>query len=278
MHECTGQRFFHNGRMQDCREFPLSAVYEGETVYEVIRVVRGVPLFLEDHLERLYHTGKISGRQIPASREEITTAVERVIRENGVREGNLKIIFNFGKGTTAPVRFLVYRVEHLYPTPSQYAEGVPCILYHGERPRPEAKIIHQGLRLTIYQKLISTGRYEALLVNREGYLTEGSRSNLFLVREGTIFTAPAPMVLPGISRKYVLQLCRELGIPLEEQAVREEDLPQTEALFLTGTSINVLPVNRVEERSFDPKHPLVRKLMEAYGQIVERYISSKLEV
>ena len=277
MTECTGQRYYHNGRMHECRDFPLPLVYEGETVYEVIRVIRAVPRFLEDHLDRLFHTADISGRKIPKSRAEIVAAIQRVIRENDFGEGNLKVIFNFGEGDREPRHFLVYRVEHLYPSQEQYEKGVSCILYLGERPRPEAKIIHQGLRLAIYHRLIATGRYEALLVNRQGYLTEGSRSSLFLVRGGQVFTAPAAMVLPGISRKHVLQLCRRLSIPVAEQAVHVDDLPDMEALFLTGTSINVLPVNSVGEMTFDARHPLVRKLMKAYEEVVEEYVSSKLD-
>ncbi len=274
MRECFGERFFYNGTMYDCRDFQTAMVFEGESVYEVIRVIRGIPLFLEDHLQRLHHTLEIQGKNTGIRDREIAEAVRQVIRENRLTEGNIKIIFNFHPGAPGDIRFLVYRIEHHYPTREQYARGVSCILYHAERPRPTAKIIHHSLRLTLYNKLIETGRYEALLVNRQGLITEGSRSNVFFIRGNTLLTAPDHLVLPGISRKYVLGICRDLGLTLQKEALPEKQLAGVDAAFLTGTSINILPVSYIEEQSFSPAHPLLQTLMQEYDKIIRKHIGN----
>ncbi len=258
--------------MLDCQHFDTHLVFEGESVYEVIRVMGGTPLFLEDHLQRLHQTLLLRKERAGQSDKEITDAVRHVILANGILEGNIKIIFNFDPGHVRSSHFLVYRVEHFYPGPEMYARGVKCTLYQAERPQPTAKIFHHHLRLTIYNKLIETGMYEALLVNRHGYITEGSRSNVFFIRDNTIYTAPDTMVLPGISRGHVIRICREQSVPLKLQAVPMEDLPDMDALFLTGTSIKVLPVNIVDEHVFSPSHYLIHTLGQEYDKVIDDYI------
>ena len=274
MRECYGRQYYHNGRMFDCPGFDTHLIFEGESVYEVIRVMEGIPLFFEDHLQRFHQTLSLRDIKSGQSDDEITDAVRQVILGNNIQEGNIKIIFNFDPGHVRSSHLLVYRVEHFYPAPEMYARGVKCTLYQAERPQPTAKIIYHTLRLTIYNKLIETGMYEALLVNRRGYITEGSRSNVFFIRDNTIYTAPDTMVLPGISRGYVIRICRELSVPLQMKAVHLEELPGMDALFLTGTSIKVLPVNTVDEHTFPPSHRLIHTLGQEYDKVIDDYIKN----
>ncbi len=275
MRECYGRWFYHNGNLYDCHEFRSSLVFEGESVYEVLRVVQGKPLFPEDHLQRLHHTLEMKKGVVNVSDREVMDAVKRIIRENDITEGNIKVIFNFEKARPGVSHFLVYRIEHHYPSPAQYQNGVSCILYQAERPRPTAKIIHHHLRLTIFNKLIETGTYEALLVNRQGMITEGSRSNVFFIRDNILYTAPDHLVLPGISRKYVISICREQGIPLKKEAIPVSGLSDLEAAFLTGTSIKVLPVSQIEDHTLPVSHPLLSTLMEAYDRLIEEHIQKE---
>ena len=275
MRECYGHRFYHNGNMYDCHEFRSSLIFEGESVYEVIRVVKGIPLFSEDHLQRLHRTLDIKKGEIQVSDREIMDAVNRIIRENHITEGNIKVIFNFEKDRPGVSHFLVYQVTHHYPSQEQYEKGVKCILYQAERPCPTAKIIHHNLRLTLYNKLIETGTYEALLVNRQGIITEGSRSNVFFIRDNILYTAPDHLVLQGISRKYVISICRDQCIPLKKEAISVTGLSGIEAAFLTGTSIKVLPVSHINGHSFSTSHPLLLTLMKEYDKTMDEYIRNK---
>ncbi len=267
METCAGDFFYHKGRLEPCEVFEASWAWHDAEVYEVLRVTEGVPLFLEDHLDRLAASLALRGERLTEERRaEVVRAVRQVIRHNRLREGNVRVVVHEDGG------LLVYRVPHHYPSEEMYRRGVCCLLFRGERPRPQMKVVHRGLRLAVYDRLVQTGCYEALLVNRRGEVTEGSRSNLFAVRDGTLFTAPDTLVLPGISRKYVIEVCAREKIPLVMQAVKEEELASCEALFLTGTSIRVLPVSRVEGMVFDPAHPLVRRIREGYERLISDYI------
>jgi len=273
MKECFGKWYFYNERIYDYNVFNPLLVFEGESIYEVIRVLHSVPLFLEDHLKRLHHTFDIKKKKFIHSDKEITEAVHRVIRENKITEGNLKIVLNFDKRSRKPVHFLVYWIEHFYPVHEQYAKGVRCILHQAERPLPSAKIINQGLRITIYNKLIETGMYEAILVNNRGYMTEGSRSNVFFIKNNLLYTAPDALVLAGISRSYVIKICSEKKIPLRMEAIHMDDLPAIEAVFLTGTSIKILPVSTIGNNHFATNHPVMQQLMNEYDHKIESYIN-----
>jgi len=189
--------------------FDIDYVFRGDSLYEVFRIIDGIPLFWEDHITRLFHTSEITGRDIWYKDSEIRSFIDELIRRNEVEEGTMKLVFNYQKKETITERnFLIYFVEPLYPSTRQYQEGVHGILFQASRVNPTAKVINQNLRIAVYKQLIEKGAYEALLVNNEGLITEGSRSNIFMIKEGMVFTAPDTIVLPGIARKKVIDTCR----------------------------------------------------------------------
>jgi len=169
-------------------------------------------------------------------------------------------------------------IPSLYPFPEMVREGVPLILYHAERFNPGVKMLNRRLRLTVNEELARRDAYEALLVNREGFITEGSRSNIFFVTEdGVVQTAPDSMVLSGITRRYVLEIIRSERIPLVKDAVREDGISNYRSAFLTGTSPMVLPVRSIESQGFDVANNLTLRLRELYSEQVESSIRAYLD-
>ncbi len=180
MNECFGKKFILNGEMQPAELFDNSLVYDGDSVYEVIRMAKGNPVFFNDHMERLSSSVKLQGKEMLVSIEVLRRSIIELARSERKREMNLKIVFNYNNGLE---NFLVYFIEPMYPSTEQYKNGVKGILFHAERKIPESKLINHRLRSDIYHKLILDGAYEALLVNEKNMITEGSRSNIFF-REG----------------------------------------------------------------------------------------------
>ena len=101
-------------------------------------------------------------------------------------------------------------------------------------------------------------------------MTEGSRSNVFFVRDNVFYTAPLPHVLPGTSRKRVLNICQEEGMTVVEQRVNYKDIASYQAAFITGTSPLVLPIAHIDGIAFDPHHPLLVKVMEHYFNLLSK--------
>ena len=105
-----------------------------------------------------------------------------------------------------------------------------------------------------------------LLVDRNGQITEGSRSNVFFIKDGEVFTAPAEKVLLGVTRSKIIEIIRSMGVVLHEEAVDAGDIGSFDAAFISGTSPKVLPISSAGETSFDVNEPILRKIMEKYDE------------
>lgn len=267
MTECHGNFFIHNGELQPAEFFDNSLVYEGESVYEVLRMTMGIPWFLNDHLERLRGSAKARRKVMLVTPEQIRDDIVRLSKVEKKKEVNLKIVFNYN-GRSA--NYLLYYIEPVYPDKEQYIKGVKGVLFHAERKDPGTKIINHRLRSEIYHKLIIETAYEALLVNREGFITEGSRSNIFFIRNDVIYTAPDKMVLGGITRKHILDICAETGIKVILEPVKESDIRNFESVFMTGTSPIVLPFRQVGNLVFNPGDPRIPELRKLYIRRAEK--------
>ncbi len=268
----------HNYYLQNGREMPVSQwnpdfLNKGKSVYEVIRVIRGVPLFLEDHIKRFNNSLLLAGIQssIPATR--MNNLLPHLIRVNQVSIGNIMFMLHLSDEQDQPV-FYAWFIPHTYPTEIDYRKGVKLVLYHAERQNRQAKILHTEMRKAIEERISETGAYEALLVDREDCITEGSKSNFFAIRNNEVYTAPANDVLSGITRKYIFRICDEKKIPVKEVKVHTLQLNAMDACFITGTSPKVLPVAGIDNIVFNPVHSILTSIMNEYNRIIDDYIDA----
>ena len=268
MNECWGKKFILNGAVQTAEMFNNSIVYEGDSVYEVLRLTKGIPVFFLDHMERLSTSVKLQKKEILADVSALRKAIISLARSDKKRESNLKIVFNYNNGIK---NWLVYYIEPIYPTDLQYRNGVKGILFNAERKDPESKVINHKLRSSIYHKLILEGGYEAILVNENNLITEGSRSNIFFLKGETLVTAPDNVILNGITRKHILQICNENKIRIEFSCVNVNDIKKFDTVFMTGTSPMVLPFSCIGDYYFKVGLPMVEKLRKLY---IEKAVAS----
>ena len=269
MNECYGKSFILNGDLQPAELFDNSLVYEGDSVYEVIRTLKGSPVFFLDHMDRLATSVKLQRKVHLADSSSLRRDVIMLTRSDRKKEANIKIVFNYNNGS---VNYLVYFIEPIYPTAEQYLKGVKGILYSAERKDPESKVINHRLRSSIYYKLIQEGGYEALLVNEKNCITEGSRSNIFFLKGETLVTAPDNVVLSGITRKYILEICRKNEIKVEFACINVDDMMQYDAVFMTGTSPMVLPFYCIDDKFFNVGFPLLERLRKLYIKKAEESV------
>jgi branched-chain amino acid aminotransferase len=261
MNECYGKKFIHNGNLQPAEMFDNSLVYEGDSVYEVLRMIKGDPIFFPDHMERLASSVKLQKKEFLVDIQTLKRDIISLSSSHKKHESNLKIVFNYNNGAT---NYLVYFIEPIYPSEAQYQKGVKGILYFAERKDPESKVINHKLRSSIYYKLIQESGYEAILVNEKNLITEGSRSNIFFLRDETLITAPDNVVLNGITRKHILKICTENKIKVEFACVKAGEIKNFEAVFMTGTSPMVLPFYCIDDNFFNVKIPLIEQLRDLY--------------
>jgi len=270
MNECYGKKFILNGNLQPSEMFDNSLVYEGDSVYEVLRMIKGAPIFFPDHMQRLAMSAKLQKKEVLADIPTLRKDIISLTRSDKKRETNLKIVFNYNNGAT---NYLIYFIEPIYPSEAQYQKGVKGILFFAERKDPESKVINHKLRSSIYHKLIVESGYEAILVNENNLITEGSRSNIFFLKGETLVTAPDNVILNGITRKHILEICAENKIKVEFACVNVEELKQYEAVFMTGTSPMVLPFCCIDNNFFNVKVPMIDTLRKLYLRRAEETFS-----
>lgn len=269
--EITENYFISNGSKypsNQINDFPISQ----PTIYEVIRVIDGVPLFLEEHLARLQASAAYFNVDIGGIISNIVLDIRVLIKINNNPEKNIKLVVYNLENITPD--YILSFIHSNYPTKAQYLLGVPTILFHAERDNPNAKIINNELRETINSKLKEENAYEALLVNNKGEITEGSRSNLFFVKEGKVYTASGEDVLIGITRKYIFRACNNLKLEVIEQPIPFSMLEYAEGAFITGTSPKVLPIARINEiliASVNSK--IISDIINEYDMILKQYIT-----
>ena len=132
--------------------------------------------------------------------------------------------------------------------------------------------IKQRLEVTSVTKNV----YDVLLINKKGLITEGSRSNFFLVKGEKIYSAKGNLILPGITRKYVISAANNLNIEIVEKELKLMEIKDYEAAFLSGTSPKVLPVKKIDNCHFKTNHPVLRMIREEFDEIYNSYINSRI--
>jgi branched-chain amino acid aminotransferase len=266
MSECYGTKFVYNGEARDSEYFQDEWISSGVSLYEVIRIINTVPLFYNDHFERLQRSAQLAGLSLWVDSAGLRLKIRELCNINQVKAGNVKVVLNYqGDKKT----FLAYFIQHHYPSAEDYRKGVPVMLYKAERQNPNAKIIDDRLRSAINDTIKEEQVFEVLLVNQSGNVTEGSRSNFFAIKGKEVYTAPLGEVLPGITRKYVIMACQNIGLNVLEQSIPAGSLNSFDALFISGTSPKVIPISRVGDQLFNVGPVVLREIINEYDRLMK---------
>lgn len=267
--DCVSKKILKDGSLLDAEtvSIPEGAV----VIYDVLRVMESVPLFVEDHSARFFKSFDLSHRKRPFAENVFADSIRTFISLYGLKNGNVRCVYSISPADET--QFLVYEIKHSYPTIEMYENGVVCGTFEGERSNPNVKQ-EAAVKNNAYKKIAETGVYEVLLVDNDRNVTEGSKSNTFFVKDDTIVTALAQDVLCGITRLQIIELIHSLQIPLVERKIALPELKNFDAAFISGTSPKVLPIRQIEGISFQVPNPVVRRLAEAYDKQISEYIQS----
>ncbi len=261
-------RFYYcDGVKKKLSDFRLPEASGG--VYEVVRIYDGIPLFFEEHLERFYTSASLAGKTVHYSNSQIAGFVRELIRENQIFSGNVLIWLADA--------LMTFFIPHKYPDKKWYETGVPCGILMAERDNPKAKVFQTSVRRKADEMIENQGLFEVLLVDRGGRITEGSRSNVFFVKNDRLFTPKGGDVLSGITRRKIISLAQEMNIELVEADIFLSEISGFQALFLSGTSPKILPVSQLAEMNFNPRNALLRLLQEKYDALIAGYIHARKE-
>lgn len=264
--ELINKFYLEDGHITDISNYAKDSIGD-EIIYEVIRVLDGIPLFEDEHIYRMEKSFDLLNKQFPYEYNKIKEFIKRLIEANNIVNGNIKITYNLNYDSMK-----VYSIKHQYPSKDMYRDGVETILYYGERKNPNAKLIDKTLRADINNKIKEKNIFEAILVDKDGYITEGSKSNIFIIKNNTLITSKDEDVLKGITRNKIIKLSKNLKIRFEERQVNKEEIKKIDAIFISGTSPKILPIRKVNDINIDVNNEIMRLLMNHYDKLISKYI------
>ena len=276
-----------NGRLVEDRDACVS-VYDhgflyGDGIYETMRAYDGKVFMLDRHIERLERSASLVRLKLPDT-AVIRDAVYGVINANDLRSAYVRVTVSRGKGPVGldpalcPEPTVVVIAENFAGYPEKYfSEGVRLIIAATRRNSVAAldpKIKSLNFLNNILAKIEAKDRnaYEAIMLNQEGFIAEGTVSNIFFVKDGALCTPALEVgVLDGITRELVVSVAEKDGIRIKEGRFLPEDIYSASEVFFTNTTSEIMPVSSVDEASF-PVGMLTGRLRMLYRDEVNRLI------
>lgn len=253
----------------------------GDGIYEVIPVYGGRPFRVAQHWQRLENSLKAIDLKNPLELPEWNRLLERLIRDNG--GGELSIYLQVTRGVaprdhaypvdTAPTVF-AYAQPLKYPEQNLIQEGIAAITLPDIRwLRCDIKATALLANVLLRQQAVARGAAEAILV-RDGFVTEGAASNIFVVSHGRLFTPPkGAFILPGVTREVVLELAAANGVPCKEEPISEAQFRSAEEVWMTSSTREILAITRINDKPVGPGRPgpLYRRLYALYQEYKEAF-------
>jgi len=267
-----GLRVWLNGQLVDRDRATVSVfdhgVLYGDGVFEGIRSYAGKVFRLEAHVRRLYDSARGIRLAIPISPDEMARAIVETLDANGLKDSYIRAVVTRGEGTLGldpnrcphPNIFIITDKISLYP-PELYANGLEIITAatmrnHPNAVNPRLKSLNYLNNILAKIEAIDAGTLEAVMLNHLGYVAECTGDNLFIVRDGVVFTPPtAAGILEGITRDEILDICRTSGIVVRQENLTRQDLYVADECFLTGTAAEVVPVVGIDKRPIGTGKP-----------------------
>ena len=272
-----------DGKLYDKADAKVS-VYDhgllyGDGVFEGIRVYNGKVFERDAHVDRLWASAKAIRLVIPVSKEQLVAAIEETVRANNFRDCYVRAVVTRGVGDLGinPLKspkatvFVIADLVSIYPK-EMYEKGISVICSSVIRNHPNAlsaRIKSLNYLNNVLAKIEANdaGASEAVMLNHEGYVSECTAQNIFVVRGGEVQTpGTTEGILDGVTRGVMLKLCRRMGIPCAEKRLERYDLYAADECFLTGTGAEVMPVTKIDGREIGHGQPgpVTRRLIDAF--------------
>ena len=275
---------FYSERDAKISVFDHGLLY-GDGIFEGIRAYHGCVFKLKEHIDRLFYSAKAILLEIPMSPEKVSGAVIETCRANKIRDGYIRLLVTRGKGTlglnpkscSRPSVIIIAGKIQLYPQ-ELYARGmdivtVPTVRNLHSALNPAIKSLNYLNNILAKIEANNAGVEEAVMLNAEGFVSECTGDNLFIIKQGELLTPPLSAgALYGITRQTVMELAQQAGMKVSEPNLTRYDLFNADECFLTGTGAEIMPVIKIDGRIIGTGKPgkLTRKLVQDYHALTQR--------
>jgi branched-chain amino acid aminotransferase len=281
-------KIFIDGKFYSERDAKISVFDHGflygDGVFEGIRAYNGRVFKLKEHIDRLFYSAKAILLEIPMSHQKISQAVIQSCRVNKIRDGYVRLVVTRGVGTLGlnpksckkPSIVIIAGKIQVYP-PEVYARGINIVTVPTTRNlhsalNPAIKSLNYLNNILARIEANNAGCENGLMLNAEGFVSECTVDNVFIIKNSDVFTPPLSAgALYGITRQTVIELAIQNGLRVTEPNLTRYDLYNADECFLTGTGAEIMPVIKIDGRVIGTGKPgsLTRKLVEEYHALTD---------
>jgi len=278
-----------NGRLVSAKEAVVSVFDHGflygDGIYETLRVYDGVIFKIAEHLQRFYRSASLIGLTIPFDSDHLKTAIYETLLANSLNEAYVRLTMSRGPGAIGldpdfcpePTTVIIAQEFKEYPA-SYYKKGISMIIAGTRRNIKEA-INPQIKSLNFLNNVLAkieakkSNAHEAVMLNSTGKVAEGTISNIFFCRNGVLCTPSiACGILDGVTRGMIVELAGREGLEIKEGKFVKKDIYEADEVFITNTTMEVMPVSRVDDRIY-PVGRMARLLRKLYRREIKAYVA-----
>ncbi len=279
-------KVYINGKLYPKDEAKISVfdhgLLYGDGVFEGIRCYNGNIFKLSEHIDRLYDSAKAISMEIQLTRDELKDAVANTLKANNLKDSYIRLIVTRGVGKLGLNPFLCAESQVIIITDfiqlyskELYEKGldaiiVPTIRNHSDALNPNVKSLNYLNNILAKIECINAGATEGIMLNKDGYVAEGTGDNIFIVKDNGIITPPTTAgILIGITRNVVIELANEAGTTVKEEQLTRDDLYSADECFLTGTAAEIIPVVNIDGRKIASGRPgkVTLSLLKKYQEL-----------
>lgn len=285
MLKLSEQLIYVNGQFVE-KDKAVISIYDhgflyGDGVFEGIRVYEGNVYKLKEHIERLYDSAHSIMLVIPHTKEELQQIIIETVRKNNLHSAYIRVVVSRGKGDLGldprnceePTVIVIAEPLAIYAK-ELYEKGlkVASVVNRRSSPdvlNPQIKSLNYLNNILVKLSSVQANADEALILNNQGYVTEGSADNIFIIKNGRIKTPPVYLgALEGITRNAIIDIAKQLDMEIEETPFTLHDVYIADEVFLTGTAAEVIPVVKVDERKIGNGEPgeVTKKLLKSFRE------------
>jgi branched-chain amino acid aminotransferase len=245
------------------------SIQRGFGIFDFFRTINGVPLFMDDHLDRFYVSAEAMHLAVRKNKEELSSIIHELINKSALAEAGIRIMLTGGYSADsyhiAEPNLLITCNPVKTSSQADFEKGFSIITHEHQRELPHVKSINYLMAVWL-QPFLKEKKADDLLYFKNNIITEFPRSNVFIVTENKLVT-PAHNILKGITRKNILSIAAEM-MPVEERDIAVDELLNSSEVFLTATTKRIIPVIKINDRVIGDGKPgtvtsaLYQKLME----------------
>ena len=256
-----------NGKIIDEREARVSMLdkeyFFDFAVYSSIKVVQSEVSLVEHHVDQLFESAKIIGLEHQFKKDAVASWLNVLVEKDNLTDSLLRIILIGGDD---PKLYIVCVGGLTFYPGKLYRDGAKLITYHGERSIPTAKTKDLLTSYLAYREAKKADAIDALLVDHDGNIREGTRSNFFAIKDRTIITPPTGKILAGTTRDAVLDTARE-HFEIREADIPLADLANYDEFFITSTMLNIMPIRQIDDMMLSDQFSIAHALRQIIKDI-----------